>query len=427
MSSDGRRETTFGDLIASGVLEIGDGYRAKNAELDGDGPLFLRSGRVSDNRIDFTGNEHLPTASVPHLKAKLGQPEDTVVTTKGNSVGVTAYVPRRAPEFVYSPHLSYWRSRDASVIAPGFLRYWARAPALKSQLKAMAGSTDMAPYLSLADQKRLRIALPQAAVQRRIAGVLGALDDKIEHNSSVAEHLEAIGRAAFETAVGRLLMDGDVRQGVPADWRVVTLSELFELNPSRRLATGTLAPYLEMKNMPTVGHFPDDWYERPAGSGARFANGDTLVARITPCLENGKVAFVDFLDESVIGWGSTEYIVMRPRPPTAPSIAYFLARNDDFRDFAVRHMSGSSGRQPVSAEALSGYRVPVPDDERLSDLGRELSVVLANVRARRLESRTLSAIRDALLPKLVSGRIRVPESYDPDDVLGAVVEQAAAR
>ncbi len=89
MSSDDWRETTFQDLISAGALEIGDGYRAKNSELDGDGPLFLRSGRVSDNHIDFTGSEHLPVALVPSLKGKLGRREDTVVTTKGNSIGVS--------------------------------------------------------------------------------------------------------------------------------------------------------------------------------------------------------------------------------------------------------------------------------------------------------------------------------------------------
>ena len=60
---------------------------------------------------------------------------------------------------------------------------------------------------------------------------------------------------------------------------------------------------------------PDSVVVRPFGSGMRFANGDTLVARITPCLENGKTAYVDFLRDDEIGWGSTEYIVMKPKHP----------------------------------------------------------------------------------------------------------------
>jgi len=68
----------------------------------------------------------------------------------------------------------------------------------------------------------------------------------------------------------------------------------------------------------------------------KFQNGDALLARITPCLENGKTAYVDFLDEGQIGWGSTEYIVLRPLPPLPPEFGYYLARDEDFRAFATR-------------------------------------------------------------------------------------------
>ena len=90
---------------------------------------------------------------------------------------------------------------------------------------------------------------------------------------------------------------------------------MIEVNPPRILRKGDVAPYLDMANMPTQGHSPDKVIDRAFGSGMKFINGDTLVARITPCLENGKTAFVDFLKEGQVGWGSTEYIVLRPKPP----------------------------------------------------------------------------------------------------------------
>ena len=92
---------------------------------------------------------------------------------------------------------------------------------------------------------------------------------------------------------------------IPAGWKVKELPELIEVNPKRSLRQGELAPYLDMANMPTKGHVPDTVTDRPFNSGMRFANGDTLVARITPCLENGKTAYVDFLRDGQIGWGST--------------------------------------------------------------------------------------------------------------------------
>src|SRR5438477_2423653 len=102
-----------------------------------------------------------------------------------------------------------------------------------------------------------------------------------------------------------------------------------------------------MKNMPTRGHCPDEVIQREFSSGTRFNNGDTLLARITPCLENGKTAFVDFLEEGQTGWGSTEFIVLCPKPPIPAFFGYCVARDNDFREFAIQQMTGTSGRQRV--------------------------------------------------------------------------------
>ena len=120
-----------------------------------------------------------------------------------------------------------------------------------------------------------------------------------------------------------------------------------------------------MANMPTIGHSPIEVADRPFGSGMRYKNGDTLVARITPCLENGKTAYVDFLNDGQIGWGSTEYIVLRPDPPIPTWFAYCLARSGDFRDFAVHNMSGTSGRQRVSGDAISSYKLVMPNGQEI--------------------------------------------------------------
>src|SRR5690606_40384004 len=122
-----------------------------------------------------------------------------------------------------------------------------------------------------------------------------------------------------------------------------------------------VAPYLGMTDMPTTGYAPENWTHREYGSGMRFVNGDTLVARITPCLENGKTAYVDFLDDGEVAWGSTEYIVLRPKKPLPNILAYFLARSRDFRESAIQNMTGTSGRQRVSASAFDHYSVAVPD------------------------------------------------------------------
>ena len=193
---------------------------------------------------------------------------------------------------------------------------------------------------------------------------------------------------------------------IPEGWEVSPLSEVVAVNPPRCLQKGDIAPYLDMANMPTKGHTPDTMIDRPYGSGMRFVNGDTLVARITPCLENGKIAYVDFLRDGMTGWGSTEYIVMRPKPPLPDEFAYCLARSTSFREFAIQNMTGSSGRQRVAANVLSQFLLPVPSEPVAKSFERLIRPLIVGASESIRESNTLATLRDALLPKLISGKMR---------------------
>ncbi len=196
---------------------------------------------------------------------------------------------------------------------------------------------------------------------------------------------------------------------IPKGWGIVPLSEIIEINPTRSLQKGEIAPYLDMANMPTRGHAPDMVIDRPFGSGMRFANGDTLIARITPCLENGKTAYVDFLSDDQIGWGSTEYIVMRPKRLLPGEFVYCLARSTSFRKFAIQNMTGTSGRQRVPAIVLSQFLFTSPPNRITAIFGKVAQLLFARSSEAIHESRTLAAVRDTLLPKLVSGEIRIQE------------------
>jgi restriction endonuclease S subunit len=217
---------------------------------------------------------------------------------------------------------------------------------------------------------------------------------------------------AFDHLFPARLVNSELGE-IPEGWEITTLPELIEVNPSRPLRKGQIAPYLDMANMPTRGHAPDEVIERPFGSGMRFINGDTLVARITPCLENGKTAFVDFLQDKQVGWGSTEYIVLRPRSPLPDEFAYCLARSDSFREFAIQSMTGTSGRQRVQADSLAHYRLPRVPERIAEAFGHAIRPLFARSSTAAGESRTLAALRDALLPKLISGELRVrdPERF----------------
>jgi restriction endonuclease S subunit/predicted nucleotidyltransferase len=302
----------------------------------------------------------------------------------------------------------------------------------------LLGLVDLAGHgtgrLNSDELKALAVVLPPEPEQRAIAHILGTLDDKIELNRRINETLEAIARALFKSwfvdfdpvrakAEGRdpglpqpladLFPDSfeDSELGeIPEGWRVAPLPDVIDVNPPRVLRKGIEAPYLDMANMPTRGHSPNDVTRRTFGSGMRFMNGDTLVARITPCLENGKTAFVDFLEAGKVGWGSTEYIVLRPKAPLPEEFAYCLARAPEFRDFAIQSMTGSSGRQRVPAEALAHFRVVAAPKPIAELFGRLIKPLFERASTASKEGRTLSALRDTLLPKLISGQLRLRDA-----------------
>lgn len=273
--------------------------------------------------------------------------------------------------------------------------------------------------------------------QRIIAHVLGSLDDKIELNRRTNETLEALARTLFKSWFVdfdpvRAKMEGRQPVGmdeetaalfpdsfedsalgeIPKGWSAEALSSVIELNPRRSLSKGQAAPHLDMKSMPTKGHYPVELTERDFGSGTKFIRGDTLLARITPCLENGKTAFVDFLNDGQVGWGSTEYIVLRPKPPLPSEYAYYLVRSEPLRMYAIQNMVGSSGRQRVPAQCFDSYFVAVPSEDVALRFGETAAQLMSKIRANHGQSATLADIRDALLPKLLSGEVRVGEAEE---------------
>ena len=295
--------------------------------------------------------------------------------------------------------------------------------------QSVVGSTQKT--ISLKSIGALEVPVPPKQELQAIAHILGTLDDKIELNRWMNETLEGMARALFQSwfvdfdpvrakAEGRdpglpkpladlfpaRFVDSELGE-IPEGWDVATLPDVVAVNPTRALRKGVEAPYLDMANMPTHGHSADEIVDRTFGSGMRFINGDTLVARITPCLENGKTAFVDFLQDGQVGWGSTEYIVLRPKSPLPEEYAYCLARSAEFRDFAIQGMTGTSGRQRVPAESLAHFRVAVPPKPVAESFGWAAKPTFARASAATRDCRTLAALRDALLPKLISGQLQV--------------------
>lgn len=404
MGDDGRVLMTFGQLIADGVLEIGDGYRAKNEELGGDGPIFLRAGHVTDTHIDFTGVERFHASLSDKVRSKTSRAGDAIVTTKGNSTGRTAFVTESLPQFVYSPHLSYWRSLDVSKLKSGFLRFWSRSIEFTGQLAGMKASTDMAPYLSLVDQRRLQITVPTPEDQDAIAHILGTLDDKIELNQRMNETLESMARALFKSwFVGfdpvRVKVDDLAKEGV---------LEIGDGYRAKNTELGGLGlPFIRGGDL-------NNGFDT---AGAEVLNMNSVAKAGSKISRKGDVAFTS---KGTIGRfarvnADTDRFVYSPQvcywrsldfERLSPTVLYCWMTSGELLT-QILVISGQTDMAPyASLRDQRAMEIPIfPETQH--ELASKVEPLLSRQALLGSENKALAAVRDTLLPKLISGELRV--------------------
>lgn len=313
---------------------------------------------------------------------------------------------------------------------PRFLYYLLQALDL-GRLRGGSGQ----PLLNQAVLNATETNVPTEGEQGRIADLLSALDERIASLKDVSRTLESLATSIFKSwfvdfDLVRAKAEGREPEGmdaataaffpsslvqeesrsVPQGWTLGQLGLRIAVNPVRKLRSGEEATYLDMANVPTSGPSVAGTTMRAVGSGSKFILGDTLFAKITPCLENGKTAFVDFLQGGQVGWGSTELLVLRPEAQIPPSFAYLLARDPAFRTYAERGMTGTSGRQRVPPEHIRKYSMVFADDSVYKAFERIVDPLFACIKANADIARTLTELRDTLLPRLISGKLRIPEA-----------------
>jgi len=351
----------------------------------------LKGFKVTDNVTKFVTNEkaHSLERSIAH--------RGDVISTISGTLGQIAYIPENSKYEGYLCSQRQFRiTFDTSKVYVPYIVFYFHTREGQHKILSFASQVGV-PALAqpLKNFRKIRLCLPDLGTQKRIAEVIESLNDKIDHNNRINDNLQ---QQAFEV-FGHLF---SISQG-----SLCPLNQIAELNPKRQVTRGTAARCIEMAQLSTTGAFPSGWETKPYGGGMKFTNGDTIMARITPCLENGKTAFIDFLDETEVAFGSTEYIVIASRGEYPAEYFYCLARYPSFVDFAVKNMNGSSGRQRVSADTLGKFLVPLWNKEELSIFNERIPTMFRVMRNNSMENLRLANLRDALLPKLMSGEIDV--------------------
>lgn len=419
------------EAFLGGVLELKRGYDLpKDKRAQGHVPIVSSSG-VSDF----------------HIEAMVKGPG--VVTGRYGTIGEVFYV-----EEDYWPLNTTLYVRDFKGNDPRFISYFLKT--LDFQAYSDKGAV---PGINRNHLHLAKVRVPDLGTQRRIAQILSVLDNKIDLDRRINQTLEAMAQAIFKSwfvdfdpvkakiaakvegrdplraamtaisgkpeaeletlppdqfatlAATAALFPNEMEDSelgeIPRGWTVCPLPACIDINPARSLKKGAVAPYLDMANVPTNAARIDSVVLRAFGSGSKFINGDTLLARITPCLENGKTAYVDFLGVGEVGWGSTEFIVLRPKESLPLPFAYFLCRHPEFRAFAISQMAGTSGRQRVPNDCFGAYKLVKPSAQIAEAFGKQVTLFMRQIKAQDEASKTLASLRDTLLPRLLSGELQV--------------------
>lgn len=289
-----------------------------------------------------------------------------------------------------------------------------KSPLVQAGLRARATGTTVSG-IKQSELRQVEVPYHPLPIQHKIAAILSAYDDLIETNTRRIRVLEEMAQALYREWFVRYRFPGheNVRMvhsqlgKAPAGWTPTKVPDAICINPRTPVPKGEEKPYVAMNGLSNDSMLIKITEYRTGNSGAKYRNGDTLFARITPCLENGKTGFVQFLPcADAVGIGSTEFIVLRSKTLCSEYV-YLLARTAEFRGNAIKSMSGASGRQRVQEQCFERFVITHPDPETLAKFSEVVRPFFRMIFLLSEKNANLRRTRDLLLPRLISGELDV--------------------
>jgi len=280
---------------------------------------------------------------------------------------------------------------------PEYLMMWFRRPEFDryARFKSHGSVREIFDWEEMGD---VELPIPSIDKQLEIVREYNIIVERIKLNEKINSQLEDLVKDLFNNGFSDFL---NIEENESLD-SFKTLDQFVEFNPAETLKKGALTSYIEMADVQEAHMTVTGKIIREFTSGSKFRNGDTLLARITPCIENGKTAFVNCLDKDEIAYGSTEFIVMRPTKTCNPYWVYCLARHEFFRSYAISSMGGSDGRQRVQSDYLKVFRVGKIEIQQVEDFGIVAAPIFRFIQLKAEENQNLKVLRETLLSKMAA-------------------------
>ncbi|MFH7828570.1 restriction endonuclease subunit S [Kluyvera chengduensis] len=414
---------TLGDLVQAGggIIHTGPfGSQLHAADYISEGIPCIMPANMKNNRVDLSKIAFISEKDAQRLSKYLVKEGDVVYSRRGD-VTLKALIGSR--EVGYFCGTGCLLLRPGDKLDPDYLTYYLSTPKIQSWIISQAVGATM-PNLNTGILSRVPFIGPEKATQEKISAILRAIDDKIEVNNHINTELETMAKMLYDywfvqldfpdangkpykTSGGKMVYNATLKREIPEGWKIGNASELFNFNPLTSLKTGSLASYIDMDSLPVKGFMTKKIQKKEFAGGTKFIKNDVAVARITPCLENGKTGLISKLKEGEVGFGSTEFIILRGKEISLSGFGACLARSDSFRQFAISNMTGTSGRKRIESKILETYTLPIPSQSLLMKFENIVQPFFDIMTSKSIENDELTALRDWLLPLLMNGQVTV--------------------
>ncbi len=422
---------TVTELQAQGILRVEDGNhgndRPRPEEFGSGDTAFIRAADMDCGRVLFETASKINDVALARIRKGKGKPGDILFSSKG-TVGKLALVPMDAPPFVCSPQTTYWRTLNENRLDRGFLYAFMRSSWFSEQWEAIKDETDMAAYASLTAQRRFRVPTPNVKFQRDVMRVLSPLDDKIELNERLRRTLEemisalfrswfadfepvvakAAGRAPFALAsevaafFPTTFTDSDLGP-IPQGWSAGSIADLARYVNGRAFTKGATG----------TGRMVIRIAELNSGPG-----GSTVYHNIAAAPEN-----VAYLGDLLFAWSGSLDVYRWYRDEALINQHIFKVVCDAYPQWFVHHAlreampffqdvaaDKATTMGHIKREHLSEAKLALPPDKLINAASRVIEPLYAKQLANERESLSVAALRDTLLPKLLSGEVRVRQA-----------------
>ncbi|MCQ4831403.1 MULTISPECIES: restriction endonuclease subunit S [Hungatella] len=388
------KTVTVQELINEGMLERPlDGNHGaihpKSSDYVSSGVPFVMAADLINGRIDYSNCKYITSEQAAGLRKGIARPGDVLLTHKA-TIGRTALVDDSFNTIILTPQVTYYRVRNG--LYNKFLKYYFDTEYFQRLFFSWAGSGSTRAYLGITEQCKLPICFPSFPEQEAIANTLSSLDDKIELNNRINKNLEAQAQAIFkswfvdfEPFQDGAFIDSDLGE-IPKGWRAGVLSEVIEIKygkDHKKLADGMIPVY---------------------GSGGIMRYADRALYESESVLVPRKGTLNNVIYINTPFWTVDTMFYTKMKVSGAAKMVYFFLKSKD-----LASMNAGTAVPSMTTDILNNIPMVIAPDTIIRQYDDLQKPLFEQMETLKKQNKTLSILRDTLLPKLMSGEIQIPQ------------------